>query len=266
MSFTIEDFHDLIRLLDQRPEWRAELRRQVLTDELLELPALVRQNTEHLDRVEAALERLAEAQARTEARVEQLAEAQARTEGRLDRVEAALERLAEAQARTEARVAELAETQVGMAEVLKGVQEQLARTSQDVSGLKGMNLEDRVRRLAPVYLADVVDGAVTLPPEEVARLLQEAVTAGRLERAGTVDVLRADAIVRGQLGDTGEEIYLVVEASWQVGAEDVRKCIRRARLMAAAGYPSRPVVVGNSIADDAEQAAASAGVQAVISE
>jgi hypothetical protein len=41
MTFAAEDFHDLIRLLEQHPEWRAELRRLVLTDEVLALPAIV---------------------------------------------------------------------------------------------------------------------------------------------------------------------------------------------------------------------------------
>lgn len=38
MSFTVDDFHDLLRLLQERPEWRAEVRRVVLTDDLLRLP------------------------------------------------------------------------------------------------------------------------------------------------------------------------------------------------------------------------------------
>ena len=38
MPFTMDDFHDLIRLIETRPEWRAELRRLVLTDELLTVP------------------------------------------------------------------------------------------------------------------------------------------------------------------------------------------------------------------------------------
>ena len=46
MSFTVDDFQDLIRLLQQHPERRAELRRHVLSDELLELPAVVRQIAE----------------------------------------------------------------------------------------------------------------------------------------------------------------------------------------------------------------------------
>jgi hypothetical protein len=40
VAFTVGDFHDLIRLLEEHPEWRAELRRHVLSDELVELPSL----------------------------------------------------------------------------------------------------------------------------------------------------------------------------------------------------------------------------------
>jgi chromosome segregation ATPase len=43
VPFSIEDFQDLVRLLEQRPEWRPELRRLVLTDELLDLPPAFRE-------------------------------------------------------------------------------------------------------------------------------------------------------------------------------------------------------------------------------
>ena len=49
MSFTVAEFHDLVRLVTERPEWRAELRRLVLTEELLALPdqvARLRRDTE----------------------------------------------------------------------------------------------------------------------------------------------------------------------------------------------------------------------------
>lgn len=71
MPFTIEDFQDLIRLLGEHPEWQAELRRHVLSEELLELPALVRQLVEAQTRTEQRLEQLAAAQVRTEQRLEQ---------------------------------------------------------------------------------------------------------------------------------------------------------------------------------------------------
>jgi hypothetical protein len=79
----VEDFRDLLRLLEERPEWRAELRRLILTEELLALPQLVRELAAAQARTEAAVERLAEAQVRTEAAVERLAEAQARTDAQI---------------------------------------------------------------------------------------------------------------------------------------------------------------------------------------
>ena len=59
MAFTIDDFRDLIQLLGEHPEWRTELRRWVLSDDLLALPQTMHE--------------LAEAQRRTEERVGQLA-------------------------------------------------------------------------------------------------------------------------------------------------------------------------------------------------
>ena len=87
MSFTVEDFHDLIELLGQRPEWRADLRRLVLSDDLLELPALVRQLVEAQARTEAAIARLAAAQDRTEARMDGLDTRLHSIDTRLDRIE-----------------------------------------------------------------------------------------------------------------------------------------------------------------------------------
>ena len=86
MAFTIEDFGDLIRLLREHPRWRDELRRWVLTEELLSLPARVEALT-------AIVEALSEAQRRTEERLEalilevgSLTEAQRRTEEALQGV------------------------------------------------------------------------------------------------------------------------------------------------------------------------------------
>ncbi len=76
MPFTIGDFHDLVRLLEQHEDWRAALRRQMLGPELLTLPDLVRQLAEAQARTERCLEGLA-------VRVEELAAAQLRTEGAL---------------------------------------------------------------------------------------------------------------------------------------------------------------------------------------
>jgi len=65
MPFTVEEFRDLVRLLEERPEWREELRRLVLTSELLALP-----------------EQIAELRARSEQQFQELTAAQQRTDRR----------------------------------------------------------------------------------------------------------------------------------------------------------------------------------------
>jgi multidrug efflux pump subunit AcrA (membrane-fusion protein) len=108
-------------------------------DRLAEIQARTEERVGHIetrmDRVEGALERLAEAQVRTEARVEQLAEAQTRTDARLGqlaeaqvRTEARLGQLAEAQTRTDAHLEQLAEAQTRTEARLGQLAEAQART------------------------------------------------------------------------------------------------------------------------------------------
>lgn len=64
MAFTIRDFDDLIRLLDERPEWRDALRRRVFTDELIELPRVTREladaQIQSLDQLTQRVDQLAQ--------------------------------------------------------------------------------------------------------------------------------------------------------------------------------------------------------------
>lgn len=82
----ITDFHDVVRLLEQHPEWRAELRRLVLTEELLALPDQIAELTRQVTR-------LTEAQARTEEWQAHTEEWQTRTEARLDSLTGVVKRL-----------------------------------------------------------------------------------------------------------------------------------------------------------------------------
>jgi len=60
MPFTADEFHDLIRLVESHPEWRAELRRLVLTDELLALPEQVGALTREVTALATIQQRLEE--------------------------------------------------------------------------------------------------------------------------------------------------------------------------------------------------------------
>jgi hypothetical protein len=87
MAFTVQDLHDLITLVTQHPEWRVELRRLVLTEELLALPQIVHDLSEAQQRTEQQIAQLVEAQQRTEQQIAQLVEAQRRTERQIVRLQ-----------------------------------------------------------------------------------------------------------------------------------------------------------------------------------
>lgn len=85
MPFELRDFHDLVQLLREHPDWREELRTLLLTQELLTLPILVRE--------------LAEGQMRLTETVAQLTVRFDQLTVRLDQLTETVARLAEAQER-----------------------------------------------------------------------------------------------------------------------------------------------------------------------
>ena len=73
MVFRVEDFHDLVRLLEERPEWRAELRRLVLTEDLLAMPEqIARLRQETYQRFQALASQLEALTARVDALARQM--------------------------------------------------------------------------------------------------------------------------------------------------------------------------------------------------
>jgi hypothetical protein len=272
----ITDFHDVVRLLEEHPEWRAELRRLILTDDLLGLPEQVAHLTEQVTalvaaqaRTDARVAELAEAQARTDARVAELVAAQARTDARVAE-------LAEAQARTDARVAELAEaqrrteTQVatlasrvdGLTSQMTALTAQMAELTRavrgltdDVGKLKGLGLEARVRTHSGAFFGSVLRRPHVLSSEELSELLEGAVDQGKLSPAEAEQIHWVDLVVQGTRQADGVAVHLVVEISWTVDADDVERAAHRAALLAKTGITAQPAVAGETVRSSAAQLA-----------
>ena len=142
MTFGLEDFQDLIRLLGEHPEWRAELRRHVLTEELLQLPDLVRQLADAQVRTEQRLERLT-------SRVDELVDAQLRTEQRLEQLTVRVDELAAAQVRTEQRLEQLTARVDDLTQRMALVEDQISRLTARIDALteRMERVEDQISRL-----------------------------------------------------------------------------------------------------------------------
>jgi hypothetical protein len=245
MSFTVEDFPDLMRVLKEHPDWRDDLRRQVLADELLALPSQV---AEFRATTERRFQELAAAQARTEAKVTELAAAQARTEARL-------ETLAQAQAQTEAKVTVLVNAQAVMTEQIVSLTQAVQLLTDGVGELKGVTTEIEYRSKAHAYFSRVLRRPRMLSSNEIAELLDDAVEAGTLSETEAHDIALADIILRGKQRTDGREAYLLVEISWGVGPYDVERAARRAELLTHLGVPVIPAVAGRRLTAEAAELA-----------
>ena len=257
MSFTVDDFHDLIRLVETRPEWRAELRRLVLTNELLTVP-----------------EQLATLRARSEEQFQALAEAQQRTGLQLATLTERVTALTVAQERTDSQLTALTERVTALAAAQERMNSQLATLTEqvasltrvvhtltvDVGTLKGKNLEADYRSRGHAYLSRVVRRPHVLTSDELTTLIEDARDRGMLSDIEVQDLYETDLVVRGRRSEDRIEVYLVVEVSWGVGPRDVERAVQRAHTLAHIGLVTIPVVAGEHILPEAAELARRAQV------
>ncbi len=227
MSFTVESFRDLVRLLEEHPEWRVELRRLVLSEELLSVP-------ERLDRLTQAVEGAQERLAKVEAALAELAERQAQTE-------AALARLAERQAEVETTLAGLTERSDRLEALHIGLR-------RDVDELKGWALETRYERRLSSILGRLLRRAEVATPISFLEAIED-----RLSQEAFEELRNADLLVRARLRDDPQRtVWLVVEVSAAADPNDVARAARRAALLREAGELALPVVAGARVTAEAE--------------
>ncbi len=210
------DTDALIQAVRENPEFRQTLRRELLTQELLELPERFAAYAASTDRRLESLER----------DVTDLKEGQARLEQGHARLEQGHARLEQGQARLEA-------TQ--------------ARQGGDISRLAGRDYEALAARVARRRLRTVlgITGAERI--ENLPDVIDAAQFDGRItdEEAGAVEL--ADLVLRGADRD-GNDTFVVAEASVTVQARDVERAMGRAEIMRkATGVSTVPVVIGESI-------------------
>lgn len=215
MAFGVQDFQELLHLLEQHPDWQAQLRQHILTDDLLEVPALLRQ----------------------------MATAQARTDEHLTSVTARLDTLT---ARVDALVARVDTLAVR------------------VDANTGILLEWRYESRAPAYFGRLVRRIRVLSRSALVDLLDDAVDQGIIVEAERQDALLADLVLTGIRREDRAEVYVVVEVSAGIGADDIRRAADRAAVLAKLGRPAIPAVAGQRIDPDPAELARSRGIWQVL--
>ena len=211
---TVNTIEDLIRILDERPEWNEALRARVLTQELLNLPQTLADFAESTERRLAALEAT---QVEMQATLAELQAALAKfiesTEQRLMALEAGQNRL----------ISDVAPLKAAHAR--HGALRIVARIAR-VVGCR----DYRVLDLGDVL--DMIDDADTagIPPNEL------------------TSFENADIIIEATRRDTGDTHYIAVEASYTGSWRDVDRATRNAGYLTRfTGQPAHAVVAAQRI-------------------
>ena len=230
---TINTPEDLLRLLRENEEFRATVRRELLTEELLALPQrfaeYTKGNDARLDRVDARFDGV-------DARLDGI-------DGRLDRMDARFD---------------------GIDGRLDGMDGRLDRIEVDVAELRGDALEGKT----PTRLRQMLGGAfdvrrvqviwmsrgVVAPLDrmnEFARKVEAGANTGIITEAEEDRLTQTDMVARCLRNVDGTRLWIAAEASGVIGERDISRARESAEaLRKLYSQDAVPVVYGYRIADE----------------
>ena len=251
---------DLVRVLDEHPQWLEALRGRLLTRELLELPqqladfiaATDRRFTDLDQRFAELARQLAEFAANTDRRFE--AADQRSTE--LEQRSTELERtLAEFAANTDRRFTEL-ERQ--LADSIANTDRQFKQLRTDIGPIKAAHAANSARAEADLMAEKQGLTFVAFVERQELWAMVPAFEKSKIPEKELLSFRHADIVIRAAEPD-GTECYVAVEASYTANGRDTKRAQRNARFLTRfTGRRADPVVAGLRI-DDRIRAAVESG-------
>jgi prefoldin subunit 5 len=268
---------DLIKILEEHPEWRERLRAVLLTEAEKQVPDRLSRVEEALDRLAQSHERAIDRLERLEASVEKLWESHQQALARLERLEASVEKLWESHQqalarleRLEASVEKLWESHQQALARLERMEESHQRLVQEVRDLKqvverlvdwSVKVDDQLGKLRGEVLelrfhqrASAIFGYYVHRP----RVVNLGDVLSRLKESGQeftqrewAQLTAIDTLLSAKHPTTGKPIYIAVEISCVIHPNDVERICERAELLTQRGVPTFPVVAGEGVAPDA---------------
>ena len=287
MVIEIRTSQDLLNLLDNNEEFRRAARRALLTDDLLELPDLVRemQQTQRLmiqrmDQFADRMDRMEERQGRTEERQDRMEDLLARV---VAQQELTNERLAQMDARMDKMDARFEQVDVRFEQIVAEMSSMNRRIG-DIDGrVRGWELErESVAKLMPRLAreygvvriravgADLHRSAVNLNYVWAVRFeeaLESAHNAGRITTEDEDILGRTDIVAWGRRRVDDARQWFAVQASATIGNDDIERAATGAEaLRKLNGEDAAGVVYGRRIAGQQRDRADELGVAVMLDE
>jgi chromosome segregation ATPase len=270
MAFrTVED---IVKALREHPEWLEEVRRLILTEELLQLPVQFAQLSALVQQLATQVQRLVEQGERHEREIRALRkEFQEHRQEFLQHREEFLQHREEFLQHREEFLQLRAEVEQLRKEFYEHRQEfeafrqetnlRLYRLERDVAELKGSDRERYYRERASAIFGRFLRRVRLV---DFSELYEELDNREPLSDEELLEISQLDAVVEGRRKRDATPVLLAIEASWSLYPDDVERAFTRARIIAKRGFTVYPVVAGKYADEGVIEAANQAGVLVVL--
>ncbi len=290
---TIDDLREWLAVLRANPDWKAEVRREVLSEELLSLPDLIRQNGEDIRELKDVVRQNSEDIKQNSADIRQ---------NSVD-----IRELREIVRQNSADIRALREIVQQNSVDIRALQEIVQQNSEDIRGLKDIvrqNSEDIRKNSADISrLSDSVDKLLIIVtkvdgrlgsaegflaemrwidkfPARFGRLVNRgrrvlpddldafytAFDQGTLSDDDANAVRELDIIIQGVQGkgDSKVPVLIAVEVSIRLEVYDLLRVLERSAILQRLGYHVVPVHAGAIIGDELNAQAQANGVEVLL--
>ena len=231
---TINTIQDMIRILDENPEWRGEMRSRLLTSELLEMPHKLAQLSDRVTQLSEDVQTLT-------AEMKAFA---AKTDRRFELVDKRFDEMDRRFELVDKRFDEI-DKRFELVDIrFDRMDSRFDRMEDSISRMKSGYAERKVVRQADIIAEEIgLTWVRNLEYEEIKVLVQHGDTS-EMTREDIKSFRTADVIMESRDEDAGIH-YIPVEISFTADVRDTSRALRNARFITSlTGRPAHPAVAG----------------------
>jgi len=239
-QYPIVTFADILRALKSHPDWLEELRKLILTTELLELPKKFDELLKRFEKIEGDVEILKQDVA-------------------ILKQDVAI--LKQDVAILKQDVAILKQDVAILKQDVEVLKKDVAYLKGEFGKFKGKDFERTIREKYYAYFGKLLRKTKLIQFEEILPIVDDAEERGLITEEQRDSILRLDIIVKGQIKSTQKPVVLAVEVSYSLFRDDIERAIERADILSQLLKEEViPTVVSAETQEDAEKLANEKGV------
>ncbi len=230
----IHTTEDLLRALAENPEWKAAVRREILTEELINLPARFDQFVAEQRQFNDRIDQFVAEQGQFNDRIDQFVAEQGQFNDRIDQFVAEQGQFND---RIDQFVAEQGQFNDSQRQFNERMEQFAVRTDRrfdtladDISRIRGSYARTEAARYADAIVDEMGFQKVrVLDPSELVQMTRTADTSG-ISREDLRSFHIADLVIEAN-DDNGDVHYIAIEVSFTADHRDTDRAVRNARLL-----------------------------------